>query len=106
MRRCARSSSQGSRAHLQIRESGMGRPERPLDGTGSIAEFAHDLRELRNRAGNPSYRELARTALYAPSVLSSAASGHRLPTLAVTLAFVGACGGDRVAWDQRWREIA
>ncbi|MFI9456194.1 NB-ARC domain-containing protein [Amycolatopsis sp. NPDC052450] len=85
----------------------MGRPERPLDGTtGPIAAFAHDLRVLRNRAGNPSYRELARTALFAPSVLSSAASGHRLPTLAVTLAFVSACGGDRAAWERRWRSIA
>jgi DNA polymerase III delta prime subunit len=85
----------------------MGRPERPLDvTTGPIAAFAHDLRVLRNRAGNPSYRELARTALFAPSVLSSAASGHRLPTLAVTLAFVSACGGDRAAWERRWRSIA
>src|SRR5688500_18243455 len=85
----------------------MGRPERPLDATnGPIAAFAHDLRVLRSRAGNPSYRELARTALFAPSVLSSAASGHRLPTLAVTLAFVSACGGDRTAWERRWREVA
>ncbi len=85
----------------------MGRPERPLDGsTGPIAAFAHDLRVLRNRAGNPSYRELARTALFAPSVLSSAASGHRLPTLAVTMAFVSACGGDRAAWERRWRSVA
>ncbi len=85
----------------------MGRPERPLDvTTGPIAAFAHDLRVLRNRAGNQSYRELARTALFAPSVLSSAASGHRLPTLAVTLAFVSACGGDRAAWERRWRSIA
>jgi hypothetical protein len=73
---------------------------------GPIAAFAHDLRALRSRAGNPSYRELARTALFAPSVLSSAASGHRLPTLAVTLAFVAACGGDRAVWERRWREIA
>jgi hypothetical protein len=85
----------------------MGRPERPLDKTtGPIAVFAHDLRLLRTRAGNPSYRELARKALFAPSVLSSAASGHRLPTLAVTLAFVSACGGDRVEWERRWRGIA
>jgi NB-ARC domain len=84
----------------------MGRPERPLDGTGPVAAFAHDLRELRNKAGNPSYRELARTALYAPSVLSSATSGYRLPTLAVTLGFVEACGGDRAVWEQRWREVA
>jgi len=85
----------------------MGRPERPLDATkGPVAAFAHDLRMLRIRAGKPSYRELARRAMFAPSVLSSAASGHRLPTLAVTLALVSACGGDRVAWEQRWRSIA
>ncbi|WP_202797623.1 MULTISPECIES: NB-ARC domain-containing protein [Protofrankia] len=85
----------------------MGRPERPLDAAnGPIAEFARDLRMLRKRAGSPSYRQLARTVLFAPSVLSSAASGHRLPTLAVTLAFVSTCGGDPVAWERRWREIA
>jgi DNA polymerase III delta prime subunit len=85
----------------------MGRPERPLDvTTGPIAAFAHELRLLRNRAGNASYRELSRTALFAPSVLSSAASGRRLPSLAVTLAFVSACGGDRAAWERRWRSVA
>ncbi|WP_410566343.1 helix-turn-helix domain-containing protein [Amycolatopsis sp. cmx-4-61] len=85
----------------------MGRPERPLDLTaGPIAAFAHELRLLRSRAGNASYRELARAAHFAPSVLSSAASGRRLPTLAVTLAFVTACGGDRDAWERRWRSIA
>jgi DNA polymerase III delta prime subunit len=85
----------------------MGRPEKPLDATSDpIAAFAHDLRELRLRAGNPSYRELARTALFAPSVLSSAASGYRLPTLPVTLAFVSSCGGDCVVWERRWRRAA
>src|SRR5688572_23167736 len=85
----------------------MGRPERPLDTTsGPIAAFASELRGLRKLAGNPSYRELARRALFAPSVLSSAASGHRLPTLPVTLAFVAACGGDRAVWERRWRAVA
>lgn len=85
----------------------MGRPERPLDpSSGPIPAFAHDLRMLRRRAGNPPYRTLARKALFSPSVLSSAADGRRLPTLAVTLAFVAACGGDLVAWERRWREIA
>lgn len=85
----------------------MGRPERPLAVTASpIVAFAYDLRALRVKAGNPSYRQLAQTALFAPSVLSSAASGHRLPTLAVTLAFVSACGGDRASWEARWREVA
>jgi hypothetical protein len=73
---------------------------------GPIAAFAHDLRALRLRAGNLSYRELSRMALFAPSVLSSAASGHRLPTLQVTLAFVAACGGDRATWERRWWDVA
>src|SRR5579871_387980 len=85
----------------------MGRPERPLDDAGGpIAEFAQDLRTLRRLAGNPSYRELARTALFAPSVLSSAAAGYRLPTLPVTLALVAACGGDCEEWERRWRKIS
>ncbi|HET6708093.1 helix-turn-helix domain-containing protein, partial [Amycolatopsis sp.] len=85
----------------------MGRPERPLDPTaGPVAAFAHELRVLRNQAGKAGYRELARAAHFAPSVLSTAASGRRLPTLAVTLAFVAACGGDRGAWERRWRSVA
>src|SRR5262249_30200506 len=85
----------------------MGRPERPLDiSQGPVAAFAHDLRKLRQGAGSLSHREPARTACFAPSVLSSAASGHRLPTLPVTLAFVDACGGDRAAWERRWRMVA
>ena len=85
----------------------MGRPERSLDDAdGPIVAFARDLRALRKSVGNPSYRELARTALFAPSVLSSAASGRRLPTLPVTLAFVAACGGDRSEWERRWRSVA
>jgi NB-ARC domain len=85
----------------------MGRPERPLEGIDEpIVAFARDLRALRKAAGNPSYRELARTAMFAPSVLSSAASGRRMPTLPVTLAFVAACGGDQRAWEGRWRSVA
>ncbi|GLY04131.1 MULTISPECIES: NB-ARC domain-containing protein [Actinoplanes] len=85
----------------------MARPERLIDpDSGPLAEFANDLRALRNHRGKPSYRDLAKTALFAPSVLSSAASGHRLPTLPVTLAFVAACGGDQPAWEQRWHRLA
>ncbi|GAA3228643.1 AAA family ATPase [Dactylosporangium siamense] len=85
----------------------MGRPERPLDSVQDpIGEFASDLRALRGRAGNPSYRRLARSAMFAPSVLSSAASGHRLPSLPVTLAFVAACGGEPAVWERRWRDLA
>src|SRR5512139_1991592 len=85
----------------------MGRPEKPIDASGGpVAAFASELRRLRACAGNPTYRDMARSALCSPSVLSSAASGHRLPTLPVTLAFVAVCGGDREAWRRRWLEIS
>ncbi|WFE29622.1 NB-ARC domain-containing protein [Solwaraspora sp. WMMD791] len=73
---------------------------------GEVAAFASELRKLRALAGKPTYREMARSALYSPSVLSSAASGTRLPTLQVTLGFVAACGGDREQWRRRWMQVA
>lgn len=85
----------------------MGRPEKPVDESGgAVADFARDLRRLRARAGSPTYRSMARSAWFSPSVLSSAASGHRLPTLRVTLAFVAACDGDRHYWEHRWRRLS
>ena len=85
----------------------MGRPEQPLDSaTGPIPDFARDLRELRRLAGNPGYRSLARRAGYSASTLSSAASGRVLPSLPVTLAYVGACGGNPTQWEARWHALA
>ncbi|MCZ4511680.1 XRE family transcriptional regulator [Streptomyces sp. ActVer] len=85
----------------------MPRKERPLDaGDGPLLEFAADLRQLRQKAGGPPYRKLAEQAHYSISTLSSAASGQRLPTLAVTLAYVRACDGDLQEWERRWREVA
>lgn len=83
----------------------MGRPEKPVDFSGgSTARFAGELRRLREEAGGPTYRDMARSVLYSASVLSSAASGNRLPTLHVTLAYVHACGGDAEEWRHRWFE--
>ncbi|MBW5420047.1 XRE family transcriptional regulator [Streptomyces sp. BG9H] len=85
----------------------MPRGERPLDAQdGPLYAFALGLRRLRQRAGSPPYRTLAEQAHYSVSTLSSAASGQRLPTLAVTLAYVRACDGDVVEWERRWREVA
>ena len=71
-----------------------------------MARFAESLRQLRRERGNPAYRELAAHALFAPSVLSTAASGFTFPSLRVTLAFVRACGGDPGEWQQRWEAAA
>ncbi|GAA2629840.1 XRE family transcriptional regulator [Streptomyces vastus] len=85
----------------------MPRRERPLEaGDGPLLELAAGLRQLRQKAGNPPYRKLAERAHYSISTLSSAASGQRLPTLAVTLAYVRVCDGDVGEWERRWREAA
>lgn len=85
----------------------MARTERPLEiGDHRLLGFAADLRELRKQAGNPGYRELSRRAHYSSSALADAASGRRLPSLALTLAYVMACGGDQAVWEQRWRVLA
>ncbi|MGI5145465.1 hypothetical protein ACQEVC_03525 [Plantactinospora sp. CA-294935] len=85
----------------------MPRPEGALGpGTPEVREFAAGLRLLREKAGLPGYRELARRAHFSATTLSEAAGGRRLPTLAVTLAYVTACGGDLAEWEARWRRIA
>src|SRR5689334_2475966 len=82
----------------------MGRPERLLDpDKGPVERFALELRELREAAGRPSYRELAQRAHYSVTALSEAAGGESLPTLAVAVAYAAACGGDREDWVARWR---
>ncbi|GAA3445979.1 PD40 domain-containing protein [Planomonospora venezuelensis] len=85
----------------------MPRPERPVDPeAGALQRFAWELRKLREQAGNPGYRELSRRAHYAPTTLAQAARGEALPSLAVVLAYVRACGGDAGHWEERWRCVA
>lgn len=85
----------------------MPRLERRLEaGDDVLLRFAADLRTLRKKAGNSTYRELARRAHYSAGTLSDAAGGRKLPTLAVTLAYVQACDGDVDDWEQRWHAVA
>lgn len=71
------------------------RSERKLDpDMGAVPMFAAELRKLRQQAGNPTYRELAVDAHYS----LAAAGGRKLPSLAVTLAYARACGGDERVW--------
>ncbi|MCF6473553.1 hypothetical protein FAF44_34980 [Nonomuraea sp. MG754425] len=85
----------------------MGRRERPLDPTaGPVARFAQELRKLRQAAGSPTYRVMAVQARYSAATLAQAAAGDRLPSLAVTVAYVQACGGDLERWRRRWDEIS
>lgn len=85
----------------------MARKPRPVDPTeGPLQAFAHDLRAVREQAGNPTYRALATLAGFSASTLSDAAGGVRQPSLEVTLAYVGACGGDVELWERRWEELS
>ncbi|GAB3460826.1 nSTAND1 domain-containing NTPase [Actinophytocola sediminis] len=70
-----------------------------------MADFAAGLRQLRQHAGGLGYRELSRRAHYSPTTLADAARGERLPSLAVTLAYVRACGGETDEWAARWRAV-
>src|SRR3954470_23571160 len=99
-----RSDVTGEGRRSDPRSTRMGRHEEPLP-TGPLHDFASGLRALRAGTGL-SYRALARKAGYSASALSAAAGGVALPTLDVTLAYVGACGGDSGEWEARWRRLA
>ncbi|WP_431906273.1 helix-turn-helix domain-containing protein [Micromonospora carbonacea] len=74
--------------------------------TGPIADFARELRELRARAGTPTYEAMARVAHSNKSSLSKADKGVRLPSKQVALAYVRACGGPDEEWQARWKRVA
>lgn len=83
----------------------MGRPELPVDpAAGPVQRLAHDLRELRRSAGGVSYRAMAKKAGFSVTTLAKAASGERLPSVAVLQAYVQACGEDPAPWEARWAE--
>lgn len=83
----------------------MARPERSLDPAASPASrFAHALRELRRRAGRPTYREMQDRTHVSYTTLWRAAAGRRLPSWETTRAFVEACGGDLAQWRPQWEQ--
>jgi hypothetical protein len=69
-----------------------------------VAEFAADLRRMHEKAQKPSSRQMSMKVPYSHTALSSALRGvgGRLPSQALTLALVRACGGDEQAWRARW----
>lgn len=72
----------------------------------ALAALAVDLRRLRVQAGSPPYRTMAIKASYSASSLSEAASGRRLPSKAVVIAYAQACGADPAIWAERWDQVA
>jgi hypothetical protein len=90
---------QGKGAQLQIR--GM----RSAGQGDDQARFLSDLRALRDIAAI-GYDELAARAHYPSDVLKEAENGPLLPGLPVLTAYVRACEGDVLDWEERWRELA
>ncbi|MFH8572867.1 DNA-binding protein [Streptomyces sp. NPDC017993] len=91
---------------LRGRVCGVGRPEKAIDPLdGPVERFAYELRKLRDEAGGPGYRAMARRVGYSAPALSKAAAGERLASLPAVLAYVRACGGDEEEWQHRWEQV-
>jgi hypothetical protein len=68
------------------------------------ARFLADLRALRDSAAI-GYDELAVRAHYPSDVLKEAENGPSLPGLPILTAYVRACEGDVLDWEERWRQL-
>jgi len=68
------------------------------------ARFLADLRALRDSAAI-GYDELAARAHYPSDVLKEAENGPYLPSLPILTAYVRACEGDVLDWEERWRRL-
>jgi hypothetical protein len=69
------------------------------------ARFLADLRALRDVAAI-GFDELAARAHYPSDILKEAENGPLLPGLPVLTAYVRACEGDVLDWEERWRRLA
>lgn len=70
-----------------------------------MAEFARQLRELRNQVGSPKYLQMARKSGRSRTALAEVAGGDHLPTWETVAAFVQACGADPAEWVGRWESV-
>jgi hypothetical protein len=68
------------------------------------ARFLADLRALRDSAAI-GYDEMAARAHYPSDILKEAENGPGLPGLPILTAYVRACEGDVLDWEERWRRL-
>jgi len=90
--------SQREGAQLQIRGTWSAGPG------DDQARFLADLRALRDSVAI-GYDELAARAHYPSDILKEAENGPRLPGLPILTAYVRACEGDVLDWEERWRRL-
>jgi hypothetical protein len=68
------------------------------------ARFLADLRALRDAAA-VGYDELSARTHFPSGILKEAENGPGLPTLPILAAYVRACDGDVLEWEERWRRL-
>lgn len=79
------------------------RAERPA----ALEEFMVSLRELRERAGDPSFRRMAsRSGAVSHATLHLTVTGYRLQPWETVREFVRACDGDETEWQARWQQVS
>ncbi|MEU6246082.1 helix-turn-helix transcriptional regulator [Glycomyces sp. NPDC047010] len=83
----------------------MPAPVPPNGGTGPLADFQTALKALRERAGNPSFRQMAERAHVHYSTLSRVEYPGRCPSLTAVLSYVSACRGDEDLWRRQYRDL-
>ncbi|MFF0561937.1 helix-turn-helix domain-containing protein [Streptomyces sp. NPDC004266] len=87
----------------------MPRTDAPIhpEATPQLERLASSLRQVKETSGL-SYRALGNTAHYSAASLSQAASGRKLPTWAITWAYVRTCDpdADRDYWHSLWESAA
>ncbi|MFJ8313109.1 MULTISPECIES: hypothetical protein [unclassified Streptomyces] len=84
----------------------MARPLNPLPAVSSpLVDLAHDLRQLRDRAGGPTLQEMSCACAMSTAALSKAQSGQYFPTWNAVRGYVTACGGDPDEWHDRWQTV-
>lgn len=79
---------------------------RPMAGErpAALEEFMSALRQLREQAGNPSFRRMATTSgAVSHATLHLTVTGRRLQPWETVREFVRACGGDEQEWHTRWK---
>lgn len=83
----------------------MGHLDSIIDTDSAEASaFVAALRDLREQAGNPSFRRMAqRSGCVSHTTLHEAATGSRFPSWETTREFVKACDTDPEPWLARWQ---
>ena len=80
-------------------------PVSPSGGAGPLADFQAALWALRERAGNPSFRQMATRVVQHYSTLARVEVPGRIPPRNAVLAYVEACRGDVTWWSRQYRDL-